>query len=36
MLKPSCSAAEDPARTWTIVAPLLLLERTPFGGFVPS
>jgi hypothetical protein len=33
MLKPSCSADEEPGRTWPIFAPLLLLKRPPSGGF---
>jgi IS1 family transposase len=35
MLKPSCSADEEPGRTWPIVAPLLLLDRAPARGLVP-
>lgn len=32
MLKPSCSADEEPANTRPIVAPLLLRERGPRKG----
>ena len=35
MLKPSCSADEEPGRTRPIVAPLLLLDRAPARGLVP-
>jgi len=31
----SCSADEEPAKTWPIVAPLLLLDRAPARGLVP-